>query len=751
MRKLSILSLFFWGLAWIAPPLYAERYITLQPIPQASNKSLDFDQLLPLISPSKEAYLDRTFPKAERTLPFLPAPFQAADFGLTEIPLLNVSLDDMELSVYSDLIDKLQRDDDFTAENSVLKIQRKFLIGDLMAAVAIHAGQDWAYEGRLIEGRRYLANLINRYPDSPYTVRASYHLALILLEQAKEHGDYDDFFDLAQRQLAYWGDSPEWGGAFRSAIMEAYYRRGLMGRTESFLWQQAFKITMEQIPRDVSLRYADSLFWQDKYEDVVQWYGRIAEILEPPDSEAAQISRLYYAESLFQTGRCDEAMSQFNFFIDTYTGQRKFPEIRLREIECDVLKTKDYAKAIAALERLILKPSSPQTDWRRMTGLTAELMSLRLATISGSTSHRDALTSKLQKRLQTAIPDWFRDEILYTLAIAQWSNGQRAEALDSLLTLSQSEAIRRNHSPWIPLMTQAVSLFLSEEGPRYVRGRHEFDYLKLVHFFDGFIQNAPRKYDILLWAARAYLRKDLPFSAVRLLQKVYFQDEITPEIANLYALELVQAYSDIGEFDLMKSAFQLVQSDGLFPEDLQHYYLMKADIDRSEGHFDRCSDDFNEVFKMPITASKLLDFSLQGAICARKGKKFEDAENFITHFGEVDAILAERLKNPQATSDVRGDILMQGLFEKINILAAKEDFENAIRTFERVTKVLPDVKPPLDTLFLVVDAYRKNKGSDFALQMWQTYQGDYGELPPGFANLYAETLDLFARADLISN
>ncbi|QQR81102.1 MAG: hypothetical protein IPJ69_02895 [Deltaproteobacteria bacterium] len=517
------------------------------------------------------------------------------------------------------------------------------------------------------------------------------------------------------------------------------------------MWQQAFDITADSVPRDLSLRYADSLFWQGKYKEVTEWYHRMAEILEPPDSEAAQISRLYYAESLFQTGQCDEALSQFNFFINTYTGYRTFPEIRLREIECDVIKTKDFKKAIANLQRLLLKPSSQQTDWRINTGLAAETFLSRLQLLSIDASAVPELTAKLTRRLQTKIPDWEREDILYTLAMNQWAEGKRGEAVDTLMTLSQSDLVLRHQSPWIPLMTQAFSLFLSEEGPRYVNAHHEFDFLKILNSLNEFVSKAPHQQEIALWASRAYLRKSLPLPAIRLLQSIYFNEEMTPLFQSLYTMELAQAYLDIGEKDLMKSAFQLINKDLLSTDELQHYYVIKSDMDQMEGLYADCNEDYKEIFKLPITASKLLNFSLQGAICARKAKKIEDAENFITHFDEVDAILAERLKDPKAVVDVRGDIQMRSLFERINILIAKEDFENAIRTFERVTKVLPDVKPPIDTLFLVVDAYRKSKGSDFAVQAWQTYQNSYSEFPEGFANLYAETLDTFARADLVSN
>lgn len=719
---------------------------TSLPVYGAESINPELVRLLPILSPSKEAYLIENFPRSSSLLKLRPSPFLPETFGLQQLPRSNVILKQDEIIFYDNLIKTLQVEDTGDNSNSIVKMQRQFFIGDLMTEVAVHSEDNWANPGRIIDGRKYLASLLEKYPSSPYTARASYHLAMILLAQK----DYDDFFLLAHRQVTYLSQKNEdldLTNAFRILILEAYYQRGQLGRAESYVWQQAFQLTREQLPRELSLRYADTLFWQGKYTEVSEWYGQMGEILEPPDSEAAQISRLYYAESLFQTGRCEEALSQYNFFLDTYQGERRFPEIRLREIECDVLKTNDLQKALVQLSSLLLTPKSLQTSWRQSTALAAELMTARLLAISRQHDATETLMVKIRKRLKMDLPSWAKEEMTYNLSILEWMNHDRAAALDTLLDLSQEPAFLRNKSPWIPWLGKAVSYFMSEEGPRYIRNHHEFDYIQLAHSFDDYLQDSPRKFEVMLWVSRAYLNRHLPLQATRLLQRIYFQEELPAQLATLYALELTQAYADIQEEGLARTAFKLVETDLLSrPEDQQHYYLVKSALDRKEDAYAECAEDYKKVFQSPVTASKFLFFSLQGAICARKAKKIEDAENFITHFDDVDAILAERLKDPTQVPDIQ----MKGLFERINILKAKDDDSAAVRLFEKVTKALPDEKPPLETVFLMMDAYRNTKGADFALQTWQTYQNTYGELPEGFANIYSETLDLFARADLIA-
>ena len=704
-------------------------------------------KLLPLISPSKENYLIETFPKSPLLLKLMPSPFLPETFNLQSLPTPNQILGEQDLKAYDALITQLQRDDDEDKSNSVVKMQRQFLIGDLMTETAVHSIEgDWANPGRIIDGRKYLAHLIEKYPSSPYTARASYHLAMILLAQK----EYADFFNLAHRQVTYLSQKPDnldLANAFRILIQEAYYQRGQLGRAESYVWQQAFQLTREQLPRDMSLRYADTLFWQGKYNEVNEWYGQMGEILEPPDSETAQLSRFYYAESLFQAGRCEEALSQYNFFIETYKGERRFPEIRLREIECELIKTNDIKKTIADLQPLLLTPKSIQTNWRQATGLAAELMSARLLALSQEHDATEVLMGKIEKRIKMNLPVWASEEMRYDLSILQWISHDRASAIQTLMDLKDEDRFMRNKSPWISWFAQAVSYFMAEEGPRYVRGHHEFDYLELANTFDTYLQNSSQKFEVMLWVSRAYLNRHLPLQATRLLQRVYFQEDLPPELANLYTLELTQAYADIKQDQLAEYAFKLIQEDLLTTnEDKQHYSLIKASMYRQEGHFAECTEDYKKVFQTPVTASKFLTFSLQGAICARKSKKIDDAENFITHFDDVDAILAERLKDPTNVPEIQ----MKGLFERINILKAKDDDIAAVRLFEKVTKALPDEKPPLETIFLMMDAYRNTKGADFALQTWQTYQNSYAELPEGFATIYSDTLDLFARADLIA-
>ena len=143
----------------------------------------DFNDLLPILSPAKENFLQSTFPKTDLILKLLPSPFQAEAFGMTRLPEFNTRLDETQLKIYDGLIEKLQRDDDFDTSHSVTKIQRQFFIGDLMTEVAVHGIDEWVRAGRISDGRRYLARLMQQYPSSPYTARTSYHLAMILLEQ----------------------------------------------------------------------------------------------------------------------------------------------------------------------------------------------------------------------------------------------------------------------------------------------------------------------------------------------------------------------------------------------------------------------------------------------------------------------------------------------------------------------------------------------------------------------------------------
>lgn len=694
--------------------------------------------LVTLISPAHESYLAKRLPIVAEPLPPVAPVFDWAALKLTALEGWTYQLSPEAVTLYEQTADTLALE--LQKPNDPAEPEKRYLIADLQFAAALNAQGNKLSEKLSIALQSY-EDALRRHPASPHAMRAKYHSGLIMTQKKR----YSEGIRAIRLDESRWNRQPAWAKAFRALLMEAYFLHGRYLRAEDYLWNLSGQINRDELTSHLALRYGDSLFLQKKYPESINWYEKMKTFLDRPASPAAWVSRLYYAEALFQTGQPAKALPEYRAFQSNFRG--KYPEdmIRYRVLQCRLAQAPSDQKLVLELEDLFAdKEPTPMTIAARLQWARWVLATKHTRLYDDAMTALREIRRDLQKKVSTA------EEALengFLLGVIDWRRDKWQSALDQLASVIPKEVIPEFASPIVKVAAEIVSRILAEAAPGYWERKDTMGYLVLCDRLRKAIELSSRNAEILLWVGKAYIESGMPSAGARLFQRLLTKEGNTERSRERILIELAKAYSLLGEHELLKSTLDLMRQVPSSPDDLRLYHMIRGNYFVSQGKYSECVTEIATILTEGVRGDELFHVALQGAVCARKAKLFDKAEKYVGMLG-ADTI------NSSANSEKTGPLTRwqeEAFFEKTNLLAATGKQEEALEFFEKIRSAHPESEPPLETVLIMVNSYRGQGRADEALALWKEF-GDKDQTLSGDAKTqFTKLLETLSQAELLPN
>lgn len=713
----------------LPPSPQKEKVVAIQPKETAKvreKEELD-DVLLESVddvNPSREPYLAAEFPDAPEYLkPFI-STYPLKEMGYANLESFTFEPDAGQAAEYKRILTamKVARSDSYAKE-------RAYLVSDLLMATA--RSEKYA---ELKEAYDSYANAIEQYPDPRYAIPASYHMGLLLLEMK----DYRAAARLASKQTEMWAKDLSWVSLFRSVIMESFYRNKRYMRAEDYLWELASHINREELTGYLVRRYGDSLYRQRKFKEVVEWYkdGLIHNFLDD-STPAAVLSRLFYADSLFATGDIASAQTQYELFKKAYTGDLSEGWMDYRLAECRLLLTHDTRQALQDFYSMSMKSSNglvkalSKIAWARLVAKGEDPVQY----VNAHATIKNMLDSQLA-------PDAVRDALIVK-GLLEWRLGQRETGIKTLGVLIPEFYIPDfAHDPVKKAASDLSVLLLTKEAPGYWQRGDTMGFLVQADRLSPALEMSSYKTELLYWVGQAYLSNGMATAAAHTFEKILMD---TPERRKSRLLiEMARVYGQTGDIKLMGKALELIYKTPEDPQERQAYYLMKATYALAINDLIDALNQWDLLMQKGVMGEDVFKYALEGARIARKAKNFDKALKFIGLLGLEDG----KIPDNSVPVTIR-DIQIRAYFEKVNLLAVMGKTAESIELFSKLESQGAGVTPPLETVFIMVDAYRQAHEPDRASEVWKTYGSEDATLPQGFKDQYSKLLEMLGEVELV--
>lgn len=473
------LMIMSWG---IPQQLYAEE-VKPEVVAEASvPRAAPLVRHLHLLSPSKESYLNPSWPIVKIGLQPADIFFDLQKLGYEDVKEISNPPSDWEIKQYKKIIAQIDAEAANLSTNEDISKEKARLKTHLSLILTLSGSRDLAKETH-----KALKSAIANTKEPEILLPLVYNLGLLYLHS----GYFREAADLAHQYEARYEKEKQWVGFFRSLTIESYFARGRYLRAEDYLWDLATKIGKEDLIPHLALRYADSLFWQQKYAAVVEWYKNTQVQSYLDDSNALRkLSRLYYAESLFQTGQYDEAREQFNLFKNTRAeGEAVLDMLTYRLLECDITGEPDLKKSAARLYTFALKESVGNlqsvalTEWARLLVKSGD------ADLNMLTSAHALLNSHSLKKLPVPL----LKELLMSRAMLEYSMNDKKAALATLARIVPTKYVRDVLDPFIRELADISTALLEELAPTYWDTKDYAGFLIECDRFSQMIQMSKEK------------------------------------------------------------------------------------------------------------------------------------------------------------------------------------------------------------------------------------------------------------------
>ncbi len=684
-----------------------------------------------LIAPLRERHLITLYPKLiEKFEPWIPE-YPWEELKLPALAMWSFRLSLTKSQQYNDLATQLT--EELQKPAPTLAMHKQYLRADLLFALAVNGR---ARPSQAIAAYRVA---IEKYPDAPHVVRAVYHVGLLLMDQQ----EYYACLRWCRRFIHVWREKPEWANALRSLIMEVYYLRGRYIRAEDYMWTLASDLNAEDLIPHLAIRFGDSLFWQGRFAEAAEWYRHIEpHFLDKSESSTiAGVSMLYYAESLFQIGKTEEAEAKFEFFQQHYHGEYPSHLVQYRMLQSRVEQTGIGASTLSRLKSLMRQVLAPDLQ-QAMTVQWARWV------LAGSDPRlKQGALDRLQVLAREPMDESMHRDALFVIALLQRDVEGIEPALQTLTTIAPRTVIQVERNPLDQTIAAMVAQWILDLQPSKWAAKDFLGFLMLCDQHQIAIQASHREQETLYWVARAYVEQGMLESGARAFQRLLFEFEMDDAMRNHLVLQLAKTYADLGEMDLLGKALALVTTPPEDEFDRQLYYLMRAASAVYAEQYESCVNEIETMLASSIRGDSLFELSLQGAMCARRAKNFDSANNFVKIAAlPKDAIVPD----PSASTEVQ-TWQRAALYEKVNILVEEGKDAEAIARFEKLVSADASSAPPLETIFLLVSAYRREGMIDRAEEMWKTYADGDKAVPERFRMEYRKLLHMYRRLELVQH
>lgn len=687
--------------------------------------------------PDRDAFMNPLFPVTTAELPPV-APAYVWE-AIVQIPGLeslsgNHTLEAWPLQPTEDNLRDFE-----AALNAVKKapqpnLHTAFLKADLLFALA-HGGKEDLWR----DVRSAYTEALEQFPDSPYQLHAAYHLGLVLMQAKK----VEETVYLARHLEGSWLKDTVWASRFRSLMMESYYRRERYIRAEDYMWNIAMLINRADLSPHLALRYGDSLFWQAKYAEAVKWYREMTPFLEANRDRATRVSRLYYAESLFQTGDVAGARKQFENYDASPPAEVPSGIARYRLIQCALMEDKNLDKALQDYRALAVS----EREGNKQLELASLVEWARLAAAKDDGALRAEALKVLMAPPSIPTLPLLDKKMFLAQAVLQWKNGNPDGALSAIQVMTPAHIVLFEPNPIEVSGGELAVQILQNAVKDYWAQSDLMGFLILADQLTQAIEIAPNKTPLLLWVGKAYIETGLVEAGAKVFQRILTELQPDPATRTLALLELSRALGLSGEDNLMKKVLALVTAEPRDAMSRKLYHAVRAGARLADTDYAGCVDEIQSILNAEVSGQEYFKFALQGAVCARFAGKPAEAEKFLTLLG-VNHDIVSQLVGTSSTPPAIRYWQMRGVFEKVNLLAYTSREQEAVELFEKM-EAEPELTPPLEALFSVVKAYRTLHDPDRASEIWAKYAALYTELPGDFKDQYTSLLDTLGKTEVL--
>ncbi len=682
------------------------------------------------ISPSREFYLARNLPKAKENLrPTIPTlaydALQTKPFPFSWTP------NPRQIREYKKKIDELQQE--LKSENVPQAEEKLYWLADLKLAItAPHE------RGKILSATNAYWKALGHYPTSKYALAGSYGLSVSLLELRW----FQEALKIAYRQEIQSLKEPPMTRLFESLILEIYFQRGRYVRGEDYFWKLATFLNTEELTPHLAQRFGDTLFWEGKFQEVVDWYEKMGHFLSTSDSILAPYSSLYYAEALFQIGNFEKSMEIFSGLQHSSLPQDALGHIEYRLLEIDVHENKNRSASASRLFQLANGDPHPLSKnalllWARI-----------IATEKISSSYPQALEKLTSTFDSEELPDAEKLEFLLLTAFFEEALGKTDEVLGRLDLIQR---MREKSGPEEESLLKEAGFFTQELLlKKYEAFRNERKYLEFLDLADRYrllIPYMPNKSELLVKAGDAYLETSMETSAVRLYQRLLFEKEIPDSEKKLLLLKLARAYALIGENDLLESTLKLVPDLPEDPEARKLYHLTHAAQAILHENYSKCVSDFEKLSELGITGEDLFRYSLQASRCAQMSGQMNRALQILSWL----PLQTAQIGGNTETQSIIRSWQIKAMDERIYLLALDRRYDEVLNVYEELQKLDPEFPDRMRSRMILVDAYLQKHETETALALWKKYQ-DHPDpaIAPVAGTSYQQIIELLGQVEFLS-
>ncbi len=693
------------------------------------------------VSPHQDAPLAKDYPIYPSRLKIFMPSFETKELGLSDFEFTYYP-NKQQAKVYETLITHINTL--IEKQDPALKINHYFFKANMLHALSnVDTAREDNHSAAL--AKNAYIDALSSFPNASESLLATYHLCVLLVKL----GEFREVVVLANRQEELWLPVKEWSSAFRSVLMEAYILRKRFIRAEDFFWVVSSKINEEDLTADFALRYGDSLYWQQQYKKAIEWYKHIENFLNSPESSIAAYSKLYYAESLFQTGDTEAALKIFNEIITEpfHDSVKEYIQYHIYQSE---LKNSDQLAIYEEKFRNFI-PKAPSRNLEKAIAVQWTRLVLKL---DQEHFYSDAI-EKMERIITREGSPNYKEEALFLQSLVRWKSNQKDMAHEAWKKLSTNHQFRDTKDGLVFEMCEHIVNLLLKESESYKENNQYNDFLVLLDSLKPVIEKSPsteNKIRLLIAAANSFTEIGMTNAASRLLQRIVFEYDLPQELKVEVLLELGRNYALLGEFDLLTQVLSYVRDIPVQERSQKLYLLNQAALALSQANYLQCSQSFEHLLKIKLSVYELYKYALQGASCARYGGALDQADRFLSLLPTDTSIWEETApeSSPSATNPLLEKLQKRAYFEKLSIQVAKKQGSESLAEYEKIKAKIKMEDVPLDTIFQLLRAYQESGQNDQAMELWKNYSDKAQEDWSTILNPeYPQLLNFFGDLELI--
>ncbi|MBF0492331.1 MAG: hypothetical protein HQM15_06075 [Deltaproteobacteria bacterium] len=693
------------------------------------------------VSPNQDAPLAKDYPLYPARLKIFMPSYDWKELGLVEFDFTYYP-NKQQAKVYENLIERINSL--IEKHDPSLKINHYFFKANLLHALSnMESGREDS--PLALEARNAYIDALSNFPESSESLLGTYHLCVLLIKLK----EYREATLLVNRQEEKWTPIKEWSVAFRTVLMESYFLRKRFIRAEDFFWVVSSKINEEDLTADFALRYGDCLFMQQQFSKAVEWYKHAERFLDSKESSIVPYSKLYYAEALFQIGESEQALKIFKEIQEAPFHQSVKDYIEYHILQMELKNTGQLALYEDKFRDF--HPVAPSSNLEKALAVQSARLVLKL----GLEKYYPDSIEKMEKILTKEGSENYREEALFLQSLLRWKSNQKEVVYETWKNLAHSHSFQDAKDKLVSEMSEQIVNLLLKESEGY---RENGEYTRLLSLLDSLepiVEIAPateNKIKLLLAAANAYTEIEMITSSSRLLQRMLFEYDLSPDLKVELALELGRNYALLGEFDLLAQILSYVHDIPSQERSQKLYLLNQAALALSEGNYLQCSQSFDHLLKIKLSAYELYKYAIQGTSCARYAGSLAQAERFLSLLPTDPSIWDETTPetNPTSVSRLLEALQKRAYFEKLSLQVDQNHSAETLAEYEKLKPKIRLEDIPLDTIFQLLRAYQKNGQNDQAMELWKNYsdktQGDWAKI---LNPEYPQLLNFFGDLELI--